>query len=76
MFTLVAASKKPILDGVVATRQFATLDEALATMREWARFGIDNQCNEADALYICDAKSRPVRIWNWRQKEAVEPSAA
>lgn len=76
MFTLIAASKKPILDGVVATRQFPTLDEAEATMREWARFGIDNQCNEADALYVCDAKGHPVRVWNWRSKQAVDPSAA
>ena len=47
MFTLVAASRKPILDGVVATKTFDTVEEAETVMRRWARFGVENQCNEA-----------------------------
>ncbi|MFN7225039.1 MAG: hypothetical protein ACK4MS_13560 [Paracoccaceae bacterium] len=73
MFTLVAASRKPILDGVVATRRFDTLSDAEAEMRNWALFGIDNQCNEADAIYICDAKNRLLRTWHWARKQAVSP---
>jgi hypothetical protein len=73
MFTLVAASRKPILDGIVATKTFGTLEDAEAVMRDWARFGIDNQCNEADALYICDANRRLVRVWNRARKQSVAP---
>lgn len=71
MYTLVAASKKPIHDGIVATKQFETLAEAEALMREWAKFGIDNQCNEADLIYICDARARLVSTWNWGKKQPV-----
>jgi len=74
MFTLVAASRKPILDGIVAKKSFGTLDEAEAVMRKWASFGIDNQCNEADALYICDATSKLVRTWNRATKQSVAPA--
>ncbi len=73
MFTLVAATRKPILDGIVATETFQTLDEAEAMMRNWARFGIDNQCNEADALYICDTNRKLVRTWNRARKQSVAP---
>lgn len=71
MFTLVAASRKPILNGIVATRAFATIEEAEELMREWARFGVDNQCNEADLIYICDASSALVRRWDWAKKASV-----
>jgi hypothetical protein len=73
MFTLVAASRKPILDGIVATKTFPTLAEAETMMRNWARFGIDNQCNEADAIYICDSNKKLVRTWNRARKQSVAP---
>ena len=75
MYTLVAASKKQILDGVVATRTFDTIEEAETTMRDWARFGVENQCNEADAIYICDRSSRLIRVWNFAKKQSVAPQA-
>lgn len=74
MFTLVAASQKPILDGVVATRQYETIAEAEDEMRNWARFGVENQCNEADAIYICDRDGKLVRIWDRARKCAVPAS--
>lgn len=73
MYTLVAASRKPILDGIVATRTFKTLEEAETLMKEWGRFGVDNQCNEADLIYICDANSTLVRTWNRAKKMSVSP---
>ena len=73
MFTLVAASRKPILDGIVATRTFKTIEEAEKMMKEWARFGVENQCNEADLIYICDANSKLVRTWNRAKKMSVAP---
>ncbi|MDB5624181.1 MAG: hypothetical protein JWR39_2744 [Devosia sp.] len=73
MFTLVAASRKPILDGVVAKRTFPTIEEAEKVMRQWARFGIDNQCNEADLIYICDAAANLVRTWDRGKKMSVAP---
>lgn len=74
MFTLVAASRKPILDGVVATKTFDTVEEAETVMRRWARFGVENQCNEADEIYICDDRKRLVRSWNWGKKQSVAPA--
>jgi hypothetical protein len=71
VFTLVAASKKPILDGVVATRTFATVEEAETMMRKWARFGVNNQCNEADLIYICDANSKLVSTWSRGKKTPI-----
>lgn len=71
MFTLVAASRKPILDGIVATRQYATIAEAEVEMRNWARFGVENQCNEADAIYICDERGTLVRVWHHATKRSV-----
>lgn len=71
MFTLVAASRKPILDGIVATRRYETLDAAEAEMRNWARFGVENQCNEADAIYICDARGALVSLWDFARKRPV-----
>lgn len=73
MFTLVAASRKPILDGIVATRTFETIQEAEKVMREWALFGVDNQCNEADLIYICDANRKLVRTWNRSKQMPVAP---
>lgn len=73
MFTLVAASRKPILDGIVATKTFPSLSEAEETMRKWARYGIENQCNEADAIYICDKNSNLVRVWDRARKQSVAP---
>jgi hypothetical protein len=74
VYTLVAATRKPILDGIVATRTFDTIEEAEKVMRDWARFGVDNQCNEADAIYICDADSTLVRRWDWARKASVAPA--
>jgi hypothetical protein len=74
MFTLVAASRKPILDGVVATRTFPTLAEAETVMRQWARFGVDNQCNETDLIYICNAENKLVSTWHWAKKMPVPPN--
>jgi hypothetical protein len=71
VFTLVAASKNPILDGVVATRTFGTVEEAEKVMRQWARFGVNNQCNEADLIYICDANSKLVSTWSRGKKAPV-----
>lgn len=68
MFTLVAASKKPIHDGIVATRQFETIEDAETLMRDWALYGVDNQCNEADLIYICDARAKLVRTWDWAKR--------
>ena len=73
MFTLVAASRKPILDGVVSTRTFDSLEEAEKVMRQWARFGVENQCSEADLIYICDADRNLVRTWNRARKVSVAP---
>jgi len=73
MFTLVAASRKPILDGIVATRRYETIAEAESEMRNWARFGVENQCNEADAIYICDHRGELVRIWDHARKCSVPP---
>jgi hypothetical protein len=72
VFTLVAASKKPILDGVVATRTFSTVEEAEKVMRQWARFGVNNQCNDADLIYICDANSKLVSTWSRGKKVPVK----
>jgi hypothetical protein len=74
VYTLVAATRKPILDGVVATRTFETIEEAEEVMRTWARFGVDNQCNEADALYICDSNRTLVRRWDRAKKASVPPA--
>ena len=57
----------------VATRSFETLEEAENVMREWARFGVQNQCSEADLIYICDADRRLVRTWNWARKASEAP---
>ena len=73
MYTLVAASRKPILDGIVATRTFPSIEEAEKVMRDWARFGVENQCNEADLIYICDANRKLVRTWNRAKKMSVAP---
>jgi len=61
------------LDGIVATRTFKTIEEAEKMMKEWARFGVENQCNEADLIYICDANSKLVRTWNRAKKMSVAP---
>ncbi len=71
MFTLVAATKKPVLDGIVATRRYETQAAAEEEMRNWARFGVENQCNEADAIYICDARGALVSRWDYRLKRPV-----
>lgn len=75
MYILVAASEKPILDGIVAKRTFATLEEAETEMRNWGRFGVENQCNEADAIYICDRNKNLLRVWNWAKKTCDKPAA-
>lgn len=74
MFTLVAATRQPILNGIVSTQVFKTLDEAEKVMHDWAHYGVENQCNEADEIYICDAKKRLVRIWNWGRRCPVAPA--
>lgn len=71
MYTLVAASRKNVLDGIVATERHETLDDAQKVMREWGRFGVQNQCNEADAIYICDARGRLVSRWDFALKAPV-----
>jgi len=74
MFTLVAASRQPILDGIIAKKTFATIEEAESVMRNWARFGVDNCCNTADALYICDARAKLVRTWSRAKKQSITPA--
>jgi len=75
MYTLVAATRKPILDGVVATRSFSTIEDAERTMQDWARFGVENSCNEADAIYSCDRTSRLIRIWDFARRQSVVPES-
>lgn len=74
MFTLVAASRKPILDGIISKKTFDTLEEAETVMRQWARFGVDNCCNTADALYICDSRAKLVRTWSRAKKKSMAPA--
>ena len=74
MFTLVAASRQPILDGIIAKKSFATIEEAEVVMRNWARFGVENCCNTADALYICDSRAKLIRTWSRARKQSIAPA--
>jgi hypothetical protein len=73
MFKLVASANKPHFTGIVSTREFATVEEAETLMRDWARFGIDGLCDEADSLCIHDAEQegKIVRRWSRREKRSV-----
>ena len=72
MYRLVAEAWKHRWAGEVASRSFATVEEAEALMRSWGRYGVDNLCDEADRICIYDAENRPVRLWSRRQKRPVE----
>ena len=73
MFKLVAAANKPHFTGIVSTRTFETVEAAEAMMRDWARFGVDGLCDEADSICIYDAGDgdRMVRKWSRREKRPV-----
>ena len=71
MFILVAGAAKPHFTGEVARKSFATIEEAEKQMAEWARFGVDNLCDEADSLRIFDARGELLKTWNRRLKRAV-----
>lgn len=73
MFKLVAEAHKGIYDGVVSAREFPSLEEAETCMRNWARFGVDGLCDEADRLFIKDRSGAIVRVWSRREKRSVCP---
>lgn len=71
MFKLVAEAYNKQYKGVVSSKSFETVEEAEAQMRKWARFGVDNLCDEADSLCIYDDKDALVSTWSRRQKRPV-----
>ena len=58
MFILVAGAATDNFTGEVARRTFETLEEAERTMRDWARFGVENLCDEANSIRIFDHKGQ------------------
>ena len=72
MYRLVAEAWKNSYSGEVASRSFEKVEEAETLMRDWARFGVDGLCDEADRLCIYDDQARPVRLWNRREKRSVD----
>ena len=71
MFKLVAGAATDSFAGEVASRTFDTLEEAERIMRNWARFGVDNLCDEANSLRIFDQRGELVKTWSRRLKRAV-----
>jgi hypothetical protein len=71
MFKLVAGAATETFTGEVASRTFETLEEAEKMMRDWARFGVDNLCDEANSLRIFDQRGQLVKTWSRRLKQAV-----
>ena len=74
MFKLVAEARKHKYNGVVASRTFETVEDAEKLMKNWARFGVENLCDEADSLCIYDAEGKMVRVWSRREKRPVTVS--
>lgn len=72
MFRLVAEAWKHKYSGEVASRTFDDIGAAERLMRNWARFGVEGLCDEADRLCIYDAENRPVRLWSRREKRSVD----
>lgn len=72
MYRLVAEAWTQSFSGEVSSRSFERVEEAEAVMRDWARFGVDGLCDEADRLCIYDAQARPVRLWSHREKRSVD----
>lgn len=71
MYKLIAGAATATYTGEVASRTFDTLEEAESMMRDWARFGVENQCNESNSLRIFDQKGQLVKTWSRREKRAV-----
>jgi hypothetical protein len=73
MFKLVASANKAHFTGIVSTKDFESVEEAEKMMRNWARFGVDGLCDEADSLCIYDAEDgdKMVRKWSRREKRSV-----
>lgn len=76
MYQLVANVDSPDWMGEVARESFASIKEAEQTMAKWAKYGIDDYCNEPDTLHIVDAAGVEVRCWDWRLKRSLAPAAA
>jgi hypothetical protein len=68
MFWLIAEATQGKITGMIASREFDSIATAEDLMRRWARFGVDGLCDEADAIYICDAEGQPIRLWSRRLK--------
>ena len=73
MLHLLAASSQPGWSGGVGRAEFETLAEAESVMRDWARFGVDAYCNDPDTIWIADDEGRVLKVWDWRQKQPVDP---
>jgi len=71
MYKLIAGAATDTFNGEVASRVFDNLDDAEKMMRDWARFGVENLCDEANSLRIFDAKGQLVKTWSRREKRAV-----
>lgn len=71
MFYLVAESAHPRFNGEVARRPFETLEAAETLMRTWARFGVENLCDEADRICVYDADGHVQSVWSRRQRAPV-----
>jgi len=71
MFYLVAESAHPRFKGEVARRPFETLEAAEALMRTWARFGVENLCDEADRICVYDADGHVQSVWSRRLRAPV-----
>lgn len=71
MFHLAAGRSMPGWSGEVGHATFATLAEAEAQMRKWARFGVDAYCNDPDTLWITDDDGQVLKVWDWRSRQPV-----
>ena len=71
MYTLIAEAMSPAWSGEIARESFASIEEAETKMKQWARFGVDSYCNEADTLRIIDESEVELSRWNWRQRKPV-----
>lgn len=71
MYTLVAEISSPAWTGEIARETFPSIEAAETTMAQWARFGVDCYCNEADTLRILDPHDAEVRRWNWRKRASL-----
>ncbi|MDE0113844.1 MAG: hypothetical protein OXI87_02190 [Albidovulum sp.] len=70
VYVLIALAATPQWSGEIGREFFDTLEEAETEMKQWAQFGVDGYCNEADRISIFNDRLVELRRWNWATRKS------